>query len=171
MAAGQGQGRAGVKAHVRLAHHRVKAREAHVAARIAHLHQLLAADRVITDGGAARGRFDAGQAIVGLEPLALLVDQGDQGHRRAGELGRGAGQRIEQRFWRGIQQTQVQQPLQALAFVVGFQAFCIHLAFSARWRPRPHAQRGHPPSSPIARDHSCPAAGSDAQFDHLQQDW
>ncbi len=119
LAAGQHQRRAGVEADAGLAGDQRVVGEARIGARVGHGHHIALEDGVGAERKVARRLLHAGQAEVGLEPLALVVNQADQRDRRAGDLRGQAGEAVEQRLRRRVQHGQRAQARQALNFVGG----------------------------------------------------
>ena len=88
-----------------------------------------------------------------LEPLPALVDQADQGHRRAAEVGGERGEIVEQRFGGGVQDAVGVQHGQSGGLVVGRPREPDGGTVAARHQDRPSAT-GDPPSGVSTRSAS-----------------
>jgi hypothetical protein len=117
VALGVGQHRAGVEADVRIAGDQRIVDEARVQRGVLDNHDLVCgqADRVVAKGLVARG-LAAVQAVLGLEPLPLAIDQRDRRHRGVERLGGQTGDVIEHGFGRGIQHPVRNEGREAVVF-------------------------------------------------------
>jgi len=98
-------------------HHRV-VEEARIVARILdHHHLVRLQDGVAAEGDVATG-FGRLQQLARLEPLAVLVDQGDRAHARAAQRRGDRDQIVERPLAGGIQDLVALQRQQALRFIV-----------------------------------------------------
>lgn len=92
--------------------------EARVLGGVLHLHEAGLVDGVGAEGDGARG-LARGQADVGLEPLARLVHQADQGDGGLGDLGGQQRELVEHVFFRRVQDVQHAQGIEARLLVGG----------------------------------------------------
>ena len=112
------QRRAGIEADVRGGGDQRIVAKTCVIQGVAHFQQGIGMHGVGAEGQLARGLLGI-QADPALEPLALGIDQRDQGNGRVADLRSQCGDVIEHRLGRGVEQFQGVQGCQALLFVAG----------------------------------------------------
>ena len=111
------QGGAGVEANVRVTDDQRIVGEARVGAGVRHLEDVVLQDGVGAEGERPRG-LGGGQADARLEPLAMLVDEADQGDRCAADLAGELGEAVEGLLRRGVEDRVAQEGAQAGPLVV-----------------------------------------------------
>ncbi len=110
------EGRARVEADAGMAEHEGIVAEALVAQGVGNDEQVVAVERVGAEGGVAVG-FAQVEAVAGLEPLPVTVDEADEDDGRAERGGGGAGDVVEGGLGRRVEQLQPPQQSQALMLV------------------------------------------------------
>ena len=152
LAARQLDGSAGVEADVGVPGDERVGGEAGIPRRVRHLQEPGVADGVIAERHVARRLVDAGQSDVGLEPLALRVDQGDQRDRHVAQLRRRARDGVERRLCQRVEHAQLAQRGQAACF--GHGRDLVHCT-----SPTAVGARRRSADASMARSTSTPACG------------
>lgn len=123
VALGRDEGRARVEADVGIGGHERVAGEALVRQGVRHHEDVVLEDGVGAERNVSRG-LARGEPHLRLEPLAILVDQGDEGDWRGADLGREARQVVEGLFSLRVEDLVGAEGLQPLALVRG--KGCLH---------------------------------------------
>ncbi len=103
MPGGHAQGHARIEAHMRLIGDERVGFEARVEAQVGHHEGRIGGQCVRAERNRA-GRLAQVHPDVGLEKLPVLIEQGNERNGRVEQLGGQAGNAVETRLWRGIEE-------------------------------------------------------------------